>query len=864
MPDRRQKADKALAMARRYHAGAAELLRKAQAEPLSPQAPEWLRKAHACTLNGMRLSKAAHKLQGREGLSTRRIAQAAQKAPVADKGEPMITDLFVRFGSLVAGALEERLAIVKAMAEGRSHRYIRRVPTGNPKRPWRYYYTEAALARDAQEGEQVKVGERHVEVTGADAEHVRIRDEEGTERTFTREQWTEHLFAHAGEAFHRAAERKARSWAKAVLAHVPADMLGDTKAVDELKERAPAIYDKLAAAFSKAGINADTARHFVAHTLARRGWSGEARAALFGGSLADAAVIASYRQIGDAAERLAATRVKGQGTSTVEAVDVGKAIELHRAPVDRKAARAQVDNVTKLVADAAKANTPEAAHAVLAALLASPEVARLRELAAAYPGAISDELVRRAVDVGTEAQAAKPRAAPVREGGTANVYVAGEDGKPVALRARFRLVEAGDVTPSHNPLTFAPHEAYPQGVQERAYHRDKAEQVKVARNADKLDPAFVANTNPDAVNGPPVVDPEGIVLGGNSRTMSMQRAYAEHPESAERLKKYLAEHAHEFGLRREDVEALERPMLVRQVETDTSLEARRVLVRQMNESFMQAMDPRTMAVAMGRKMPEEVISTLGSTMAEDETLSEFLDTKRSGTFVDGLRRAGLIDRRNESYYTVKGDPTRLNEYGKSLVEQVLVGRVIDNADVLAETRPSIVSALARATPYILQAEAGGKGYDVRSDLRTALDAYNDMARLGVLPTTKDTAKGDAWVESKVREAKAHLDDLFTGKHPVIGNRRAEAMLDVLIRRSGPVQMAAIFREYAKQAKANPEGQSTMFGAASPSEVFDQAVRAAVDRDARAAAEAQRAQSRGGDLFARGFFARLSDGLSWRY
>ncbi|MCH7872156.1 MAG: hypothetical protein IID33_10705 [Planctomycetes bacterium] len=62
-------------------------------------------------------------------------------------------------------------------------------------------------------------------------------------------------------------------------------------------------------------------------------------------------------------------------------------------------------------------------------------------------------------------------------------------------------------------------------------------------------------------------------------------------------------------------------------------------------------------------------------------------------------------------------------------------------------------------------------------------------------------------------------------HPILENSRARILLEVLIRRRGPIQMAKFFRAYAKRASRSPEGQVTMFGAAtSPHEVLADTVR----------------------------------------
>ena len=238
---------------------------------------------------------------------------------------------------------------------------------------------------------------------------------------------------------------------------------------------------------------------------------------------------------------------------------------------------------------------------------------------------------------------------------------------------------------------------------------------------------------------------------------------------------------------------------------------------------------------------------------------------RAEGFLSQLRRAGIIDDRNVNQYTLRGNSKRLNEDGKALVERVLVGRVVGDPDLLSETPASMVSALARAVPYMAQAEAAGAGYGLREELKAALDAYNDMTvvkGMGV-KLKKDYDQG-------VREYLAHRalieqdGKLIQADHPLLSNQRARALLSVLVKHGGPNQMAAVFRQYAKQAKANPEGQDDLFGGKSPAQVFRESIDLAVSGEARRAADDARGSGDGGQggLFAASLTHALRGRVSW--
>lgn len=770
------------------------------------------------------------------------------------------------------------MELVKAaVAKGREragHKYLRREPDG--KGGWRYFYTEAAHARDVKEGVEVTL--RHA--TPEEAAHVaKIRkvDKEGLDveiqgkvERLSHDDWRKLLHKYHGDKFMDWADQRARRVANAVLRHVPramlADLQGETDAerFADLRARAPAVYDKLAASFARAGMTPESAREAVHFLLSRRGWAADARGCLLGNLLDSkrAWLVSHWRQTARAAENLASRA----GSATVEARHVQAAVELRQPKPGHKDdfARTFAEDAAKAAGETAKltamldaareSGDPADAAKALQEALKSPMLAKLVALSTAFPALAGDKTVQAAHDVMLEVPSVSLRKTATRDGAETHLFVPGEDGRPKTLPARYRLVEAAELIASHDPVSFGRNPRYPEGWQERAYHRDKAEQAKVVNNANAMNSALFVNTNPDAVNGPPIVTQDGVVLGGNSRAMSLSRAYAD-GESGERYKAYLAANAHQVGLRKEDVEALKAPVLVR--EMDVGGQDPKLLVRQLNESFTQAMDPRTMQVALGRKLPDDVLAGLGAAMAEDETLSKFLDGSRADRFVGALRTAGLIDRRNENQYTIKGRPNRLNEDGKTLVERVLVGKMLDDPDMLSDTKSSIVSSLARAVPYMVQAEGAGAGYSVREDVKTAVRAYNELNRMGdILPQA-----GAKNIEAKTNEAVQQLHDMWAGEHPVSKSARARALLDVLVQRPGPVQMAAVFREYAKHAKLNPEGQSGMFGESeAPADVFKRVLRT-TDEKPKESKEPEAAKAPASDA---GLFAGVVRGLTPRW
>lgn len=483
----------------------------------------------------------------------------------------------------------------------------------------------------------------------------------------------------------------------------------------------------------------------------------------------------------------------------------------------------------------AKAN-PDKGAEYLRQAAASRFAQQLYALSVAWPGQ-SDKSTDDARELLGSAAAFDP-SRPRNYGADTTLYVAGEGGAPVAVKGRYRLMEAADLVASHDPDSFAKNGAYPEGLQERAYHTDKAEQLKVSQNAQGLIPALVANTNPDAVNGPPVVLPNGVALGGNSRTMSMQRAYRQGLDSAKALRAHLETHAHSFGLTPEEVRGMAAPVLVREIEPpDQSDEGLRLVVRQLNESFTNALDPRTYAVALARRSGQALTESLANSMEPHETLRAWLDSPASASFRAQLDSAGIIDRRSAAKYK---DPKtgKLNRDGKALVEQVLVGHLTEDPDLLARLPSQSVESLARSAPYIAQINAAGPGYNLREPLRAALDAYATLAHhasQGNIP--RMSAKMD---DEQMNAALGHLKSatLFDEPHRVFSDPRALGLLKLAMRRPGTQQLATSLREIAQTVAQNPEGQASLFGAVDPGRVLQEAL----DRHSRPTDEDEPAQA----------------------
>lgn len=426
-------------------------------------------------------------------------------------------------------------------------------------------------------------------------------------------------------------------------------------------------------------------------------------------------------------------------------------------------------------------------------------------------------------------QAGKAKAARELSGAKVKVHMRNE--KP--LSASYVLMEADDIVASHNAVNFNVRKDYPEGVQEREYHRSKHEQGKVIRIAQKMAPEFVINNNPDGVNGTPIVTQDGEVLGGNARTMGIQRAYATEPGSAKKYRDYLTAHARDYGFAAADIRAMRAPVLVRKTRVDkakfsedgkldtTRYNAHlRLLGRRMNEGMTQGLDPRAEEVALGKNFVDDrMLRALTDKVEEGESLDKFLQSERSRTFVKSLWAAGIIDEMNAGQFTYSdeagADEGLLNKEGRARLERVLVGKLIDSPTLLDRMGPTQRQALANSVVHIVVAQQNG--WDIVPQLKRAVQIDQSIQRI------------EKQLDAAGRPRLA-LKRFLSGKQkelPGVSSMADEVRRDPMLRnllivvreKAGTRTMPRDFLGFSlrarEDAKRNPAltGQADMFGGA---------------------------------------------------
>ncbi len=166
---------------------------------------------------------------------------------------------------------------------------------------------------------------------------------------------------------------------------------------------------------------------------------------------------------------------------------------------------------------------------------------------------------------------------------------------------RVAVIDANLLQPSHvqgvrNPLHFID-EAQPK---ER---NDEASVLSARKIAENIRPEEITSSV-TAYTGAPTVNARGEAIQGNNRSDALRLMWESHPEQATKYKQYLKDHAEEFGLQAEDIEAMEHPVLVNMVDVNDA-EAIRLgqYVAQDTESGgVERIKPRNVMQKMGNDM----------------------------------------------------------------------------------------------------------------------------------------------------------------------------------------------------------------------------------------------------------------------
>lgn len=340
-----------------------------------------------------------------------------------------------------------------------------------------------------------------------------------------------------------------------------------------------------------------------------------------------------------------------------------------------------------------------------------------------------------------------------------------------------------------------------------------AYQAEIQARANALDPAQVLSAdNPLMDVGPPTVAVDGTIIGGNGRTLFIQRAY-EIGKGTE-YREALIARLEALGLDPAEVANMKRPVLVRRLTRQVDVKRAAMLSNEGGSSVMSPLEQAKVDAERltGLRLEPDAdgnLDTAANRAAIRKWVEQSPENQRNALMTeDGMLSAsGLARLRNAVLFQAYGDSPTL-------------ARLIEATDVGSR---NVAAALARTAGRVAESEAAiGRGelhpLSLAADIRAAVEQFDNLRRQGT-KVADYLAQVDAFGDPLTPESRLLLD--------AIGRNVSSA------RRIGDV----IAGYYDRLQDAGNPGQGDMFGSAAPDRLslLDAAIRA-VDSSVDNAAE----------------------------
>lgn len=318
---------------------------------------------------------------------------------------------------------------------------------------------------------------------------------------------------------------------------------------------------------------------------------------------------------------------------------------------------------------------------------------------------------------------AKYEASPSVEGRKKTVVL--PDGSRVACH--YRIVEADAPTASHEHRSYRSSEGFPtnaqgQNINDRDYQHDTAAQYEVQRIA--------MNYNALAIDNPPIVTKDGIVISGNNRTMSSKWAAEANKDGA--YIQALREMSEEYGIDESDFAGFKHPRLILEIDKEHEGEYTTQEFATFNYSKEKSQNAVERAIKTSKTLDSVKIKSIADGLEDYETLGKlYSDPNGCEDVVNRLIAAGVILENEAPQFFKTGENKRMSETGKEFLETVLVGGVLNEDNIRAcsmEGGMSIRQKLVRAILPLLNNKSVREDFSFNEELNKAADIALTVAR----------------------------------------------------------------------------------------------------------------------------------------
>lgn len=395
--------------------------------------------------------------------------------------------------------------------------------------------------------------------------------------------------------------------------------------------------------------------------------------------------------------------------------------------------------------------------------------------------------------------------------GTPNRVVWSSDRK-TSYRVTYQLAELDDVQPSHN-LDGTKNPNFPPELQPREQRGGAMSLAQIADYAKDIVTDFLLDHFSNLSDGAPLLSRQHPmrVISGNGRTMTLKKAFLEHPDQWQKYQAALKEKASQYGITEAEINAMSKPVLVQVLEEDVN---ETELADDANKSSGLEITSAEQASRDAKYLTDDVMSlwefvgggfeeALNHEKNQDfrtalfkniphKEQSGFLASDNQTISAQGIARL----RRMMFRYVFQG------EYGIKL-SQTLIETRFDNLKNINNMLDIAIPYLAKVESYI-RSGIRDKAFSIAEELSRAVGTMENMAVNG--DKIADMLRQDV-----LFKPKTSLDQLSV---PAI------QMLYIMdAKQNAYVQLASVFMRYSEAVMKQDPNQLSMLEAFTKQEFF---------------------------------------------
>lgn len=335
-------------------------------------------------------------------------------------------------------------------------------------------------------------------------------------------------------------------------------------------------------------------------------------------------------------------------------------------------------------------------------------------------------------------------------------------GKEVAVKfsddttakGRVAVMEASELQPSHiqgqrNPAHFID-EAQPK---ER---NDEASVMSARKIAGNMRPEEIT-TSVTAYTGAPTVNARGEVIQGNNRSAALRLMWESEKGQAAAYKQYLKDHAEEFGLNADEIEAMQNPVLVNMLDVtdDEAISLGQYVAQDTESGGTERIKPKNAVQKMGKEM--RTFAKLLLKSADDETSFAGLVDRNGEEVLRWMNQRGYITpTQYSSAFDSKG---ALTAEAKNDLKSIMYQSIFQGGNTRLEEMFNAMPAKAQkailATAF--------RDYDspqserMVEEIQNSIMAYNALSQDATFASAKNWKEARMAVESWKRQY--YMDDV---------------------------------------------------------------------------------------------------------